>query len=47
MADLIDVSLVSDVLTVGAVGFVFGVILPFGFRVVGYVVDSVKVIVEG
>lgn len=47
MGQLIDVSLFGDALTVGTVGFVAGVLFPFAFRLIGYVVDSVRVVLKG
>lgn len=47
MGEVIDVSMIGDVLTVGTVGFVAGVLFPFAFRLIGYVVDSVKVVLKG
>lgn len=37
----------NDYLAVGAVGFVVGVLAPIVFRAIGYVVDSVKVVLKG
>lgn len=34
----------GDLLAVGTAGFVAGVIAPLAFRVIGYVVDSVRVV---
>lgn len=36
----------ADMLTLGSVGFVAGVLLPLAFRLVGYVVDSVRVVLK-
>lgn len=47
MGQLIDTSLLGDALSVGTVGFVAGVLFPFAFRLIGYVVDSVKVVLKG
>ena len=47
MGEMIDTSLLSDLVTVGAVGFLAGVLFPFIFRFVGYIVDSVKVVIRG
>lgn len=44
MLDSIDVQLVTDLLAVGAVGFIGGVLFPMAFRLIGYVVDSVKLV---
>lgn len=35
-----------DLLVVGTAGFVAGVIAPLAFRVIGYVVDSVRVVTK-
>lgn len=40
--DYIDVSMFGDSLAVGAVGFVAGALLPWAFRLVAYLVESVK-----
>lgn len=40
MAELVDLSYLGDCLTLGGLGFVCGVVLPLGFRLVGYVVDG-------
>lgn len=45
--DGIDANLIGDILTVGTVGFIAGVLFPFAFRVIGYVVESVKVVMKG
>lgn len=45
--EAVNLTLLDDLLTVGAVGFVIGVCIPFGFRLIAYVVDSVKIIVRG
>lgn len=47
MGTLINVIYIGDLLTVGTVGFVAGVLFPFAFRLIGYVVDSVKVVLKG
>lgn len=47
MPELLDMSMFGDYLTVGAVGFVVGVLAPMGFRLIGYVVDSVKTTLKG
>lgn len=36
----------ADLLEVGTLGFVGGVIIPLAFRAIGYVVDSVRVVTE-
>lgn len=40
MEALVDISLFGDCLTLGGVGFVFGVALPLGSRLVAYVIDG-------
>lgn len=45
LSDLIDLGVLGDLLEVGALGFVAGVLLPFGFRLIGYVIDTVKVVI--
>lgn len=47
MPEILDMALFGDCLTVGAAGFVVGVAAPMMFRIIGYVVDSVRVIVKG
>lgn len=37
---------IGDLLAVGTAGFVAGVIVPLAFRVIGYVVDSVRVVMK-
>lgn len=46
MIELVDLQGFTDLLTLGGVGFVGGVILPFAFRIVGYVVDVVRVVLR-
>lgn len=41
MADLIDLQMMGDYLSLGGLGFVFGVALPFGFRLIGYFADGI------
>lgn len=43
---VIDANVFADLLGVGALGFVGGVLFPWGFCLVGYVVDSVRVVVN-
>lgn len=40
--DAIDQQILSDLLGVGALGFVGGVAFPFIFLMIGYVVDVVR-----
>lgn len=40
------VEMVRDLLTVGAVGFLGGVLIPLAFRVIGFIVDSVRAVSE-
>lgn len=47
MGQVIDVSMFGDALTVGTVGYIAGVVFPLAFRLIGYVVDSVKVVLKG
>lgn len=42
MFEYLQIGLFGDVLAVGAAGFVAGVLFPFGFRLIGYVIDSVR-----
>lgn len=44
MIDALDMTLFGQLLAVGAVGFVAGTLLPFGFRLIAYVVDVANVI---
>lgn len=43
---MVDAQVFADLLSVGALGFVGGVLLPWPFRLVGYVVDVVKVLIR-
>lgn len=47
MAEFLDLNLVNDVLAVGAAGYVIGVVVPLGARLIGYVIDSVRVTLKG
>lgn len=47
MAEYIDLNLMNDVLAVGAAGFVIGVVIPLGARLIGYVIDSVRITLKG
>lgn len=38
---------IGDLLIVGTMGFVAGVLVPLAFRVIGYIVESVRSISEG
>lgn len=38
---------IGDLLIVGTMGFVAGVLVPLAFRVIGWLVDSVRSITEG
>lgn len=40
MAELLDMSYFGDCLTLGGLGFVCGVVVPVGVRLLGYVVDG-------
>lgn len=42
----VDLALFNDLLTVGTVGLIVGVAFPFLFRLIGYVVDAVRLVVE-
>lgn len=44
---ILDFSIFGDYLTLGGVGFVVGVAAPIGFRLIGYVVDSVRITLKG
>lgn len=44
ISDYIDLDMLGEMLEVGTLGFVAGVIIPFGFRLIGYVVDSIRVV---
>lgn len=46
MDEIVNIDILTDLLTLGSVGFLGGVLLPWAFRLVGYVVDGVKKIVE-
>lgn len=47
MEGIVNADMLGDLLAVGAVGFVAGVVLPFGFKLISYVVESVKVVLKG
>lgn len=40
MAELVDVSLIGDYLTLGGVGFVFGCAIPLAGRLIAYIIDG-------
>lgn len=40
------VEMVRDLLAVGAAGFLGGVLIPLAFRVIGFIVDSVRAVSE-
>ena len=44
--EMIDMQVFTDALSVGALGFVGGVLIPWAFRLVGSVVDSVRVVLR-
>lgn len=44
--EYVNLEFLGDCLTLGGVGFVVGVVLPLGFRLIGYVVDSVKLVLR-
>lgn len=44
MIDALDMELFGQLLAVGAVGFVAGTLLPFGFRLIAYVIDVANVV---
>lgn len=44
--EYVDLEILGDCLTLGGVGFVVGVVIPLGFRLLGYVVDSVKLVLR-
>lgn len=41
---LVNVDLFTELLALGGAGFLGGVVLPLFFRIVGYVIDMVKLI---
>lgn len=43
---LVNISVLSDVLQLGALGFAAGVLLPWAFRLIAYLVDVMRVVVE-
>lgn len=43
---LIDAELLSDFLAIGCISFVAGSLLPLAFRLVGWVVDIVRVVIK-
>lgn len=42
----IDAQVFADLLGVGTLGFVGGVLLPWPFRLVGYVIDAVRTVIR-
>lgn len=46
LAEVLNIEILQDLLAVGTVGFVLGVLMPFGFRLIGYVVDTVRVVLR-
>lgn len=45
--EFVSQEMIGDYLAVGAAGFVVGVLAPIVFRAIGYVMDSVKVVLKG
>lgn len=46
MIDHVDLEFLHEMLVLGGAGFVVGVVLPLAFRLVGYVVDAVRLFVR-
>lgn len=46
MLEFIDMQTFNDLLAVGSVGLIIGVALPWVFRLIGFVVDAVRLVVE-
>lgn len=46
MLENLDMQLLADGLTLGGVGFVVGVLLPWAFWLIGRLVKAVRVVVE-
>lgn len=44
--DVIDVQVFSDAVSVGALAFVGGALLPWPFRLVAYMVEAVKLVLS-
>lgn len=44
--DFVNIDLFADLLVLGGAGFIGGVALPFAFRIVGYIIDSVFVVLR-
>lgn len=40
--DAVVVDTLHDLLVLGSIGFVVGVLFPFGSRLIGYVLDAVR-----
>lgn len=40
--DYINSNLVSQCMTIAALGFGSGVVIPFAFRIIGYIIDSAR-----
>lgn len=47
MAEIVNLNLFGDCLVVGTAGFVVGVAFPLAFRLIGYVLDSARNVIEG
>lgn len=43
---IVNITLFSDLLAVGTVSLVIGAALPFVFRLVGFVVDAVRLVLK-
>lgn len=46
MMEAIDIGILQDLISLGAVGFLAGVVLPIPFLAVGYVVEAVRAIIS-
>lgn len=46
MIEMLNVQYYTDLLALGGAGFVGGVLLPFAFRIVGYIVDTVLIVLR-
>lgn len=40
--DVVNIDILHDLLVLGSIGFVVGVLFPWAFRLVGYVLDAVR-----
>lgn len=44
MTEFVDYNLMGELLAVSSMGFIFGMLVPFVFRLIGYLADVVFVV---